>query len=79
MQGLARVATALVVTLCTPLAPAQTPDPKAKAKADKKAAAKSPAQPVVGRDWTKIDTNKDGYISPDEMEIWLKANSGPDK
>lgn len=35
------------------------------------------AAPVVGRDWTKIDTNKDNYISPEEMEVWLKAN-GPD-
>lgn len=30
-----------------------------------------------GRDWTKIDTNKDGYISPDEMAAWLKKNPGP--
>ncbi|MBA4286492.1 MAG: hypothetical protein C0434_13285 [Xanthomonadaceae bacterium] len=33
----------------------------------------------VGRDWSKIDTNKDGFISPEEMEKWLKANPGPQK
>jgi len=32
-----------------------------------------------GRDWTKIDTNKDGYIQPEEMEKWLAANPGPAK
>jgi hypothetical protein len=30
-----------------------------------------------GRDWTKIDTNKDGYVSPEEMEKWLKENPSP--
>lgn len=52
----------------------------AKDKAAKPApAAKPAAKPgaVVGRDWSKIDTNKDNYISPEEMEVWLKAN-GPD-
>lgn len=44
-------------------------------KAAPKPAAKT--ETVVGRDWTKIDTNKDHYISPEEMEVWLKAN-GPD-
>ena len=24
------------------------------------------------RDWSAIDTNKDGYVSPDEMEAYLK-------
>jgi hypothetical protein len=33
--------------------------------------------PTGGRDWTKIDTNKDGHISPEEMEKWLKDNPGP--
>ncbi len=32
-----------------------------------------------GRDWTKIDTNKDGYIQPEEMEKWLAENPGPEK
>ncbi len=57
---------------------AQTATPKAETKPAPKPAAKAPAKPVVGRDWTKIDTNKDHYISPEEMEVWLKAN-GPDK
>jgi len=37
------------------------------------------AQDTKGRDWTKIDTNKDGYIQPEEMEKWLAANPGPAK
>ena len=40
-----------------------------------KPGAKSPDGP--GRDWSAIDTNKDGLISPEEMEAWLKANPGP--
>lgn len=32
-----------------------------------------------GRDWSKIDTNRDGLISPEEMETWLAANPGPAK
>jgi hypothetical protein len=50
------------------------------AKPDAKAAeAKPAAPPTGGRDWTQIDTNKDGYVSPEEMEVWLKANPGPAK
>ena len=30
-------------------------------------------------DWSKIDTNKDNLIEPDEMEGWLKANPGVQK
>lgn len=44
-----------------------------------KTAAAAPASTERGRDWTKIDTNGDGLISPDEMETWLKANPGPAK
>lgn len=29
------------------------------------------------RDWTKIDTNKDNLVSPEEMEAYLKANPEP--
>jgi len=25
-------------------------------------------------DWSKIDTNKDNLIEPEELEAWLKAN-----
>ena len=35
--------------------------------------------PEKGRDWTKIDTNKDGYMQPEEMEKWLAENPGPEK
>lgn len=44
--------------------------------ADAKKAAAEPA-PGPGRDWRAIDTNKDGLVSPEEMEAWLKANPGP--
>lgn len=53
-------------------APTQSDGKPAKAKTGSE-------QQVVGRDWTAIDTNKDGYISPEEMEVWLKANPGPQK
>lgn len=35
------------------------------------------ADPNQGRDWTVVDKNRDGYVSPDEMAVWLKANPGP--
>jgi hypothetical protein len=39
----------------------------------------APAAPKAetGRDWTRIDTNKDGLISPEEMEKFLADNPGP--
>ncbi len=48
--------------------------PKKPAAAPKETAAK-PAE--TGRDWTRIDTNKDGLISPEEMEKFLADNPGP--
>jgi hypothetical protein len=44
-------------------------------------AADAPKSPTgeKGRDWTQIDTNKDGYIQPEEMEKWLAANPYPGK
>lgn len=79
-RPLRSLALALACTAVAPLALAQAADPKAK-PADKSAKpdAKAKPAPVVGRDWTQIDTNKDGYVSPDEMEVWLKANPGPAK
>lgn len=46
--------------------------------AKKKAGAesKTAAAPAV-RDWAEIDTNKDGLISPEEMERYLAAKPGP--
>ena len=42
------------------------------------AAAKKPAEPVgATRDWSRIDTNKDDSISPEEMEKYLAENPGP--
>lgn len=29
------------------------------------------------RDWSKVDTNNDGLVSPEEMEAYLQANPGP--
>lgn len=49
--------------------------PKKPAAAAPKAAAAKPAE--TGRDWTRIDTNKDGLISPEEMEKFLADNPGP--
>ena len=46
------------------------------AKTDKAAPA-TPASGERGRDWSQIDTNRDGLVSPEEMEAWLKANPGP--
>lgn len=43
------------------------------------AKASPPAAQEQGRNWAAIDTNKDGLISPEEMETWLKANPGPAK
>ncbi|MGD9836034.1 MAG: hypothetical protein AB7U92_25055 [Piscinibacter sp.] len=31
----------------------------------------------TGRDWSRIDSNKDGLVSPEEMEKYLAANPGP--
>jgi hypothetical protein len=46
--------------------------------APKKAAPeKAPAAAEKGRDWSRIDTNKDGLISPEEMEKYLADNPGP--
>lgn len=56
---------------------------KEPAKKDSKPAATKPAAAPAsterGRDWSKIDTNRDNLISPEEMETWLKANPGPAK
>lgn len=76
---LARILAGAVALSFAGVVAAQTAAPKAETKPAPKPAAKAADKPVVGRDWTKIDTNKDGYISPEEMEVWLKANSGPDK
>ena len=48
--------------------------------ADKKAAPAKPAAEKAKpetRNWAAIDSNKDGLISPEEMEAYLKANPGP--
>jgi hypothetical protein len=38
----------------------------------------APAKPAEsGRDWARIDTNKDGLVSPEEMEKFLADNPGP--
>jgi hypothetical protein len=38
-------------------------------------AAATPAE--TGRDWSRIDTDKDGHVSPAEMEKFLAENPGP--
>lgn len=31
------------------------------------------------RDWAAVDTNRDGYVSPDEMEAFLAADKAKAK
>ena len=65
-----------------PLAFAVTTGAAFAADAPKKAPADKPAtaeKGEVGRDWSKIDTNKDGLVSPEEMEKYLAENPGPQK
>ena len=45
-------------------------------KADRAKPAGEKAKPET-RNWADVDTNKDGLISPEEMEAYLKANPGP--
>ncbi len=40
---------------------------------------KKTAAQVETRDWAKVDTNKDGLISPEEMEAFLAASQAADK
>lgn len=47
-----------------------------KAEAPKAEASKSGGAPAT-RDWSQVDTNRDGHVSPEEMERYLKANPGP--
>lgn len=64
----------LALGLATPTV-ANEPAKKTAAATKPPAAASTPAE--RGRDWSKIDTNRDGLISPEEMEAWLNANPGP--
>ncbi|TXC67304.1 hypothetical protein FSC37_21245 [Piscinibacter aquaticus] len=45
--------------------PANTPQ---QAAATKPTAASPATNPGATRDWSRIDTNKDGHVSPEEME-----------
>jgi len=71
---------------CAALAPAAFAAEPAKPVTVAQAAAKKsesakPAgakdKPLETRNWADVDTNKDGLISPEEMEAYLKANPGP--
>jgi hypothetical protein len=78
------LALALSFVAGTAVAANDSKDPKpAAAKPAAKPAATKPAAPaaapVQGRDWSKIDTNGDNLVSPEEMEDWLKKNPGPQK
>ena len=44
---------------------------KAKDTTEQRAGSTSSSEEV--RDWSKIDTNRDGYIQPEEMEKYLEA------
>jgi len=39
----------------------------------------APQSGEKGCEWTQIDTNKDGYIQPEEMEKWLQAKPASGK
>lgn len=66
----------LPITLLAASAGAFAADvPKKPAPAAPKAQATKPAE--SGRDWARIDTNKDGLVSPEEMEKFLAENPGP--
>lgn len=69
----------LCMTMCLALAAgtAHAQDAKDKPKPAGKPAVSAGGD--KGRDWSQIDTNKDGYVSPEEMDAWLKANPGPGK
>lgn len=69
---------ALALAMAAGAAFAQNDKPAPKA-APKPVATPTASAPEKGRDWSQIDTNKDGYVSPEEMETWLKANPGPQK
>lgn len=64
----------LVVLASAGCAATGTSKPTAAAPAPQVAAAPSGE---TGRDWSRIDTNKDGNVSPEEMEKYLAANPGP--
>ena len=46
-------------------------------KTDRAKPAGEKAQASGTRNWADVDTNKDGLVSPEEMEAYLKANPGP--
>lgn len=74
-----KIATHLLLALSVgALATAAIAAEKKPAPAPAKATPPAAAQ-EQGRNWAAIDTNKDGLISPEEMETWLKANPGPAK
>lgn len=73
LRTLAPLCFALAAGLAVAETKKETPS-SIKPVADKPAAAASADK---GRDWSKIDTNKDGLISPEEMEKYLAANPGP--
>jgi hypothetical protein len=60
---------------------AKSPDkavkPVAATAAATAAAAGAAATRPSTRDWAQVDTNRDGLVSPEEMEAYLAANPGP--
>jgi len=69
VRHLTATAAVLFATSATPAAWAATPT--------KPAPKPAPAAQETGRDWSRIDTNRDGLVSPEEMEKWLTDNPGP--
>lgn len=67
----------VLLILAAGAAHAATPAQNDQTHAAHRKTADTKAQPEpVGQvwDWSKIDTNKDNLIEPEELEAWLKAN-----
>lgn len=75
----------MLTKACLPLALAVLSSAAIAADAATPSKPQTGAQPAAtttapqGRDWTRIDTNKDGHISPEEMEKYLAENPGPQR
>jgi len=71
---------ALVPIACIVMSGAAFANQPAKPQPQQKAPAAQPqagTQPPAVRDWSRVDTNRDNLVSPEEMEKYLAENPGP--
>lgn len=59
--------------------PAAAAEPTAKPQKVQKAAGDKGAAGSAVRNWADVDTDRDGLVSPEEMERYLAASSKPSK